>query len=211
VTPALLADQVVLDSRFLSTVSEATMACSVADAISHAVESWMSIVPGRLPREAAVSCLRLILGDGPAYDRAARLLDAGFLGGVAAAHCSVGVIHAYAHSMARFGLGHGHANALALLPGLRRLLDLPAAVALLDQVGMSAQELTTRVAALIAPAVCQPESAIATAILSVPDDRRALLDAITADPCLRTCPLPAAALDLESLLDEVGDGVAQRC
>jgi hypothetical protein len=113
--------------------------------------------------------------------------------------------------MARFGLGHGHANALALLPGLRRLLDLPTAPALLHQIGMSAPELTTRVAALTGPAVCQPASAIAMSLLNKADDRRALLDAIAADPCLRTCPLPAAALDLEALLDEVGDGVTQRC
>ncbi len=211
VSPALLADQVILDSRFLSSVSDSTMASSVADALSHAIEAWMSIVPGRLPRESAVSSLRLLLGDGPAYDRAARLMDAGFLGGVAAAHCSVGVVHAYAHSMARFGLGHGHGNALALQPGLRRLLALPAAAGLLDQLGLSATGLIERVEAMTAAAQAHPDSAIALAVLDAPEDRSALLEAMAAEPCLRTCPLPAATLDLDAFLDDVRDGVAQRC
>lgn len=211
VSPALLADQVVLDSRFLASVPASTLASSVADALSHAIEAWMSIVPGRLPRQAAVSCLRLILSDGPAYDRSATLMDAGFLGGVAAAHCSVGVVHAFAHTISRHGLGHGHANALALVPGVRRLMALPAGGDLLQQLGLSASALEGQIAMLIAPALEHPASRRAVAILDTPADRKALIDAMMTDPCMRTCPLSLTSLDVEALLDEVRDGAMQQC
>ena len=211
VSPILLADHVVLDSKFLATVSEFTLACSLADALSHALEAWMSIVPGRLPREAALSCFRLILREEPHHERTARLMDAGFLGGVAAAHCSVGVVHAFAHSMARHGLGHGHANALALRPALRRLIELPAAVALTRELGVGARELDAQIERLTAPAVCDASSRHAVAVLSSRADRRALMEAMVADPCMRTCPASFSLPDLEALLDDVRDGVTQRC
>ncbi|BCS33179.1 hypothetical protein TBR22_A24060 [Luteitalea sp. TBR-22] len=211
VSPALLADEVVLDSRFLSSVDEFTLACSLADALSHAFEAWMSIVPGRLAKEAAISCLRLILSDGQAYDRHARLMDAGFLGGLAAAHCSVGLVHAFAHSIARFGVGHGHANAVALLPGLRRMLARPNAPELLAAIGMTPDGLLSRVSDLIRPALQRELPSPAAAVLADARDRQQLGEVIVADPCMRTSAVTAEDLDMEAWLGEIRDRAPAQC
>lgn len=210
VSPALLADEVVLDSRFLTTVPEATLASSLADAISHAIEAWMSVVPGRLPKEAAISCLQLIFEDGHQSERHARLMDAGYLGGLAAAHCSVGIVHAFAHSAATYGLTHGHANAVALVPGLRRLLPLPAGTALARRLGMDTATLIDRVTDAIAPALRHPDTARVLAIVDGAD-RRALVDAMLSDRCMRTCPLPFSADEVSAFLDDIRATVAQAC
>ena len=76
--------------------------------------------PAALAKEAAFAALRLILehyANASDASHAQTLMEAGYLGGVAAANCSVGAIHAFAHTMAAYGMPHGYANALGLIAG----------------------------------------------------------------------------------------------
>ena len=64
---------------------------------------WKWSTRGGFAKEAAVSSLAIVLDqyDAPAgHERLERLLEASYLGGLAASHCSVGVVHAFSHSVA---------------------------------------------------------------------------------------------------------------
>ncbi|MDH3719214.1 MAG: iron-containing alcohol dehydrogenase, partial [Planctomycetota bacterium] len=120
---------VILDARFLDSVDTGLLENSLSDALSHAIESYLSIVPNGLAKENAISALQLIFENYPQPPdtcRSERLMQAGYLGGLAAAHCSVGVVHAFAHTVSRWGVRHGHANALGLRAGIRANADTPA-------------------------------------------------------------------------------------
>ena len=87
--PAFVADRVVLDGQFLSLLDDGSLCAFLSDALSHAVESFVSIVPNALAKEAALSTLSLILthhGAPASTSRAQHLMEAGYLGGVAAWH-----------------------------------------------------------------------------------------------------------------------------
>ncbi|MEL7537982.1 MAG: iron-containing alcohol dehydrogenase [Pseudomonadota bacterium] len=121
VSPVFMADQVILDGRFLDDIPRSVMASFVCDAISHAVESYLSVVPGGLAKGASVHALNLLLdnfGESPSHSQQDRLMEGSFLAGVAAANCSVGIIHAFAHSIGQDKVPHGLANAAGLDNGI---------------------------------------------------------------------------------------------
>ena len=156
VSPAFVPDDVILDGQFLSGVPDARLAGFLGDAASHAVEAFASIVPGTLAKEAAVSALGLLLRHAhapPGSSRFERLMEAGHLAGLAAAHCSVGVIHAFAHTVASLGVPHGFANAVALEAGITVNADVPALAQLAGRVGLlTVKDLAREVGALVAAA-----------------------------------------------------------
>jgi len=140
VASAFMADRVILDGRFVEQLAPAARAAFLCDALSHAVEGYLSLVPMRLAKESALDALNLALefhDAEPTPSRGERLMEASFLGGVAAANCSVGIVHAFAHAIGRDGMPHGLANACGLLDGLRFNADTPAMAALLSRRGLA--------------------------------------------------------------------------
>lgn len=139
VSPAFMAQLVVLDGGLLDTISAPEMAAFVCDALSHALESFLSVVPNALAKESALSALGLIFANfSPDPDRSQkdRLLEASFLAGVAAANCSVGIVHSFAHTIGAAGMSHGLANACALESGLAFNSQTPQMKGLLERLGL---------------------------------------------------------------------------
>ncbi len=140
VAPVFAAQHVILDSRFLDGIPATRLAGFVSDAISHGVESYLSVVPNTLARASALSALRLIFEHfepQPDHAQQDRLMEASFLAGVAAANCSVGIVHAYAHAIGRDGVPHGLANAAGLDAGIAFNAETPQMTGLLAALGMS--------------------------------------------------------------------------
>ncbi len=209
VSPELLADRVVLDAQFLEGLSDADLALSLCDTLSHAIESYCSLVPGSLPRQSAVAALALVLSAWPAPpgpSRLERLMEAGYLAGLAAGHLSVGVVHAFAHSAARLGVSHALGNARGLAAGLKANRQAPALAQLAQRTGLaSVAELEDRVAPIVQAALAGRQSTQLSEALADDRQRAELRGWMAADPCLRTNPIALGDAELDRFLS----GVAQ--
>ena len=210
--PGFVADHVVLDGQFLSLLDDRSLCAFLSDALSHAVESFVSIVPNALAKEAALSTLSLILTyhSAPAStSRAQHLMEAGYLGGVAASNCSVGVVHAFAHSMARYGIAHGRANALGLLAGLEANECTPEMDALLRRSGFpSVRALIDTIRPITTGALTNGAASTARAALANVAQRDEIATAMLSDVCLRTNPRRLDRDEVDRFLESVARSAA---
>jgi alcohol dehydrogenase class IV len=212
VTPLFLADRVVLDGRFLASLDPATLSASLADALTHAIESLVSLVPNHLAKAMAGAALRSLLehadGDAPVASRADRLLEASYLAGVAASHTSVGIAHAFAHAMAAEQMPHGRGNATAVVAALRFNAEASAAQALVADMQRAGQDLLARLRAITAPARSAGAS-LTQAVLADPIRRAALTASMLTDAALRTNPIRAEEADIDRFLALVSEEAAR--
>jgi alcohol dehydrogenase class IV len=199
--------QVILDARFLDVGDVGLLENSLSDALSHAIESYLSIVPNDLAKENAISALQLIFENYPQPPetcRSEQLMQAGYLGGLAAAHCSVGVVHAFAHTVSRWGVRHGHANALGLRAGIRANADTPAMQRLLDRLGLAgSDELVAKVAPIVGPAIAVGDHAALARDLGNDTARDEIVTGMLEDVCMRTNPRPMDRVAVTRFCDDV--------
>ena len=207
VSPTFTADQVILDARFLEPLSDEILAGFLCDAASHAIESFLSLLPIPLANETAVSALQLILTWFPAEStpsRRERLMDASYLGGVAAANASVGVAHAFAHTMATYGISHRMGNALSLAAAMRFNAVTPQMEKLCARMGWSNAEAgIDALRPLLTAAHDAEAAAICKDALTEPAQRASIAERMLGDVCLRSNPRRAEAADVEAFLDDV--------
>jgi acetaldehyde dehydrogenase/alcohol dehydrogenase len=199
--------QVILDGRFLDAAEAGLLENSLSDALSHAIESYLSIVPNDLAKENAISALHLILENYPQPHetcRGERLMEAGYLGGLAAAHCSVGVVHAFAHTVSRWGVRHGHANALGLRAGIRANADTPAMQKLLKRFSLAdTDELVAKVAPIVQRATAGGDHAALAKELCNEVAREEIVTGMLEDVCMRTNPRPLDRAAASRFCDDV--------
>lgn len=212
VSPAFVADHVVLDGQFLAGLTPRDLACFLSDAMSHAIEAYGSIVPSALAKQSAVSALRLILDQWahpPSTHRNQSLMEAAYLGGVAASNCSVGVVHAFAHTMAAYGVSHAAGNAAGLLAGIAANADAPALADLAEQCGLRGVDaLSDRVAPIVAEALAGPEAAAIRLVLEDAGRRQDVVGRMSTDVCLRSNPIPLDGNAIDAFLTRVVQGLA---
>lgn len=213
VSDAFVAEQVVLDGRFLDQMPAGELADSLGDTLSHAIEAYSSVVPNTLAKEAAVSALRLVLEHGSSPASSCRndlLMEAGYFGGVAASNCSVGVIHAFAHTVSRYGVSHGHANAIGLSAGLTVNATAPALQSLANRVGLSnPRELTQKLQPIVNRAIEGRDHGPLLAALTDEKYRVEIVNGMRSDVCLRSNPLPLSDVDLLAFIDHVVEGLSR--
>jgi len=205
-SPAFLADGVVLDGQFLRTLDASTLAASLGDALSHAVESTLSIVPNYLAKMAAGAALRSIIDPTATLDvstsRADRLMEAAFLAGAAASHTSVGIAHAFAHAMAAEGLSHGAGNAVALVPALLFNAEAPTMGLLEQQASLDVKGIVARVSHTVRPAVVASTARV-LATLADSQRRSDLIRAMLDDVSVRSNPVRVDDSGAERFLELV--------
>jgi alcohol dehydrogenase class IV len=119
--PSFLARVVILDPRLLASCPPAVAAASGMDALTQAVESFVSNHASWFSDEWALQAVRLIADSletvcvNPADEKAADLLDGSYLAGIALSHARLGVVHGIAHPLgARYHVPHGVACAVCL-------------------------------------------------------------------------------------------------
>ena len=213
VSPAFVPRRVVLDARYLEGQSPGQLALWLCDALSHSIEGYCSLIPAYPAREFAASALYGILSQWtePAGVHCPdRVLEASYFAGLAASHCSVGVIHAFAHSLAHWGVSHALGNALGLLPGLTINTGLPALEELARRSGCgTVAALRQRVAPIVTAALSVSDLEPALGVLRDPALRDQLRRAMAGDACLRTNGQPLDEVALGRFLADVETGAVR--
>jgi alcohol dehydrogenase len=123
VSHQLLPDFVFLESVFGLELPESVLYSSAIDALTHAIEGYVSLIENLYASQLAVSAVRNIcsaLKDiilrGVNNDNITKLMFGSFWAGVVQNQCSVGATHSLSHQLGAYGIGHGKGNALFLLP-----------------------------------------------------------------------------------------------
>jgi alcohol dehydrogenase class IV len=202
-----LPDRVLLDGQFLKDLPDATLATLLGDTLTHGVEAFVSIVPGTLAKEAAVSSLRIVLQHFPeaaSPSRNERLMEAGFLAGLAASNCSVGIVHAFSHTLAAWDLPHAFCNALGLRAGIRVNASVPAMRQLAERVGAGdVEDLLFRLGAIVSQAGTAPQRSRIASLLRDATTRHEIASRMLGDVCMRTNPQQGTEELAGAFLDEV--------
>ncbi len=212
VSPLLMADQVILDGNCLQAMAKPQLAASLCDALSHALEANLSLVPLRLGKEAGLSCLRIITNSyaqEPSSSQRQAFMEAGFLGGIAAANCSVGIVHAFAHSMAVRGLSHALGNACALPAGLMFNADTAAMSHLLKDLQLhDVVALLDCIQPIINDALPSVQAQASLKGLGDAAVRGEVAQYMLSDVAIRSNPRRPELADLEQFLSSVVETVA---
>lgn len=124
--PALLASLVILDPRVTAGLPPHLTAATGMDAWTHCLEAFTSPVYHPLCDGIALEGLSIVLrwlpqavAEGSNLEARSHMLLAAAMGGIAFQK-ELGAVHSLSHPLsARFGLNHGLANALCLIPVMR--------------------------------------------------------------------------------------------
>ncbi|MBF0109226.1 MAG: iron-containing alcohol dehydrogenase [Magnetococcales bacterium] len=184
VTHDFLFDVVLLDPRFLSGIPRPVMMAGVIDAMTHAVEGFVSNVDNPMADLLAESALERLgrlglcwLEDAEDGAVVQELQFAACLAGMVQNQCGVGICHSLAHQLARFGVGHGEANGVFL----SRVLEFNSGE---DKVARRLETLESRIGFSIAQRVGDFQRAGGLAVDLAALTRRDGIDLSTVDPCV---------------------------
>jgi acetaldehyde dehydrogenase / alcohol dehydrogenase len=130
---SLVPDMAIVDPRLTLTLPPAMTADTGVDALTHALEAYVSIFASPFTDAFCLQALHLILdalpravADGQDLKARTDMANAATIAGLAFSNAFVGVNHALAHAVgARFGVAHGRANGLFLPHVLRYNASLP--------------------------------------------------------------------------------------
>lgn len=122
----LLPDIAILDSRMTLTLPPAMTAATGMDALSHAMEAFISLQKNPISDAYAMAAISLIaenlpgaVQDGKHPDRRLALANAATLAGIAFSNAMVGVVHSLGHAAGAVGhIPHGTAMSIFLPVGL---------------------------------------------------------------------------------------------
>lgn len=123
VSHELLPDFVFLDPRSGNDMPKTVLFASAIDALTHAIEGYVSIIENSFVEPLAVLAIKNILGslkdivtNDVNEDNMTKLAYSSFWAGIVQNHCSVGATHSFAHQLSNNGFNHGSANALFIIP-----------------------------------------------------------------------------------------------
>lgn len=118
---AILPNVAIADAQFVDTVPARTAADSGMDALTHAIESYVSVMASDYTRGLSLQAIGLIFenlrasvldGDPEAKET---MHNASTIAGIAFANAFLGIVHSISHKVgAEFGIAHGRTNAIFL-------------------------------------------------------------------------------------------------
>jgi alcohol dehydrogenase class IV len=152
-SPLLIPKLAIVDPALMESMPPSLAAATGMDALTHAVESFVSVNSQPFSDALALHAIRLIgtflrpsVANGSNQEARSQMAMASTLAGVAFSNAGVGLVHAMAHPLGgRFDVPHGVANAI-LLPSVMRFNR----IARLEKFGQVAQALGEKVGGLTA-------------------------------------------------------------
>lgn len=152
-SPLLIPRVAIVDPSLMESMPSSLAAATGMDALTHAIESFVSVNSQPFSDALALQAIRLIgaflrpsVANGANQEARSQMAMASTLAGVAFSNAGVGLVHAMAHPLGgRFQVPHGVANAI-LLPSIMRF-NL---IARLEKFGQVAQALGEKMEGLSA-------------------------------------------------------------
>ncbi|MDA0384247.1 iron-containing alcohol dehydrogenase [Vibrio owensii] len=125
--PKLVPLMAALDANLLVGLPAKITADTGIDALTHAIEAYISRNATTETKAYSIAAIKLIfqylpraVEEGSDIQARQKMAMASYYAGLAFTKASLGYVHAFAHNLgAKYGLPHGMANGLALLPVLR--------------------------------------------------------------------------------------------
>lgn len=207
----------IIDPDMLGTASDELILTSAVDALSHAIESYVSLIAHTLTETQALKAIRLIWKNlKPALtDRSPLALEnlsmAATAAGMSFSNASLGACHAIAHSLGGvFDTPHGMVHPV-LLPAVMRY-NRPTCVEKMANIGkiVMGKELSTPAQSALGGIACLEEFfqelQAPCRFRDIIDDAKAfpqICAMATNDACLLTNPRPATTEDLLAICQEV--------
>jgi alcohol dehydrogenase class IV len=147
-SPLLIPKLAIVDPALMESMPPSLAAATGMDALTHAVESFVSVNSQPFSDALALHAIRLIgtflrpsVANGSNQEARSQMAMASTLAGVAFSNAGVGLVHAMAHPLGgRFDVPHGVANAILLSSVIRFNL-----IARLEKFGQVAQALGEKV------------------------------------------------------------------
>ncbi|WP_343486601.1 iron-containing alcohol dehydrogenase [Allomuricauda sp. d1] len=130
---------IVLEVSLIENAPKRVLLTSMVDALSHAIEGYMSTIDNLLVDSYAEKAIQIIaeyhhvITSGTEKEFINKLQLASLFAGLVQNHCIVGATHALAHQMSSYGLSHAGAIALFLPAVIRKNIDSPNPKARFDQ------------------------------------------------------------------------------
>lgn len=122
ISKTVVPDIALIDPRTLSTMSPHLAACTAMDALTHAIEAYVSNAQSAISDVHAIEAIRLLttylipaLSNLDDINMLSKLMLGSLHSGMAFSNASLGLVHAMAHSLGgRYDLPHGECNAILL-------------------------------------------------------------------------------------------------
>lgn len=210
----LVPDVAVLDPIFTTTMPKSLTAASGMDALTHAIESYVTPLANPYSDAMAMASFRYgyqnlaeCYEHGDNLDARAKMLAASCMGGIAFSNCALGIVHSIAHTFgAEYGVPHGLANAIVLPYGLKFNAADPGTKARYDELAalVGEQDLYTAILAL-RKRIEVPDTmgAVVSDEAGFRDRLDALVEKAFADVCTPFTPRKPTPEEMKALILEV--------
>lgn len=120
---------IVLEASLIENAPKKVLMSSMVDAMSHAIEGYMSTLDNLLVDSYAEKAIQIIsqyyqvISEGVTQENINKLQLASLFAGLVQNHCIVGATHALAHQMSAYGLSHACAIAIFLPAVIRKNIE----------------------------------------------------------------------------------------
>ena len=200
-------DQVILDPLLGEGAHLKIIYSSAFDALTHAIEGYVSIIKHPMLEPIAISAIKnimraikKIISDGINTDLLETLCYSAYYAGIIQNHCSVGLTHSFSHQLSHYGVSHGIANAIFLKPVIdynSKKINTYNNLAI--EVGFkSITDLTDDISIALNKSSIIPKKDIIEKIIN---DKTMIVNGAMGDITFRTNPITLDQGDVESVFD----------
>ena len=202
-----LPDKVILDPALGSSANSAILFPSAFDALTHAIEGYVSIVDNQFLNPMAIMVIKEILetlnnirNENTDIKVLEALCYSAYYAGIIQNHCSVGLTHSFAHQLTNYGVSHGTGNAMFLNTVMEYNSTRSKKYKVLaEEIGFnSVKDLIDHISLIFKKSQICPNQSIIESIIK---DRSVIIEGSMNDMTFRTNPVELSKDDVEIIFD----------
>ena len=196
-----------MDPELGLSASNLTLFSSAFDALTHAIEGYVSIINKPILNPIAIMAIKEIfkvLDNIKEQNTDIKFLEtlcnAAYYAGIIQNHCSVGLTHSFAHQLASYGVSHGVAVAMFLTPVIEFNSNRSEKYTnLIKEIGFkSINELIDNISAKLNKSKIYPNDKIINKIVK---NKSLIIESAMMDITFRTNPIVPNKSEVETIFD----------